>query len=312
MRLSVLRLWISVGFALLGIQVALMVFVLLRTREELKEMRAVAEDLKKENDRIAKEVRGIHREIERLRRTPVKEDENLPPVEPVAGTSIDPTELVRQFRDAVIRDEPSRAQSLERKLLELEGRAVPAILSAIGVETSISAKAALYALLGRFTSRDGLAYLQRALLDERDRTVRLEIAAALARHADPTSMGVLTPALRDERDPTVRQAIMKAIAKIDTEDGAQLLVELYDTAAEGDRVPILTILSTMTRPLLKRRYERILDESKIVTERVLAVRGLGNLKDPTALARLETLKANDPEEQVRIEAERAIFKIRGN
>lgn len=313
MRVSTLRLWITAGFGILVIELALLVYILLRTNGEINALKRTTQELRQESDRLSKEMRTVNRELGRPRRGPLDDGDGRPvtPGDSDGRRPIPPADLLSKFRDAILREDEWAAKASGAEICGLGSRGARAIIGALPQEGSPEVKRRMILLLGSIPDREVLNFLESQLQVAADKSVKIAILKSMEQQPDAPTLALLNTPLTVERDSEVIAALVEVVKKINTDDAGMALVHKYESLPEAERAAFLPLLSGFKRPVFRAFYERILGESRSPAVRLQCVKGIAEVGDASVIPVLEALKANETNEEVKREAERAIAKLRG-
>jgi len=312
-RLSTVRLWISLGFGLLVTELALLVFFILRTRSEINELEGAVRDLKKENQQQGMEIRTLSDRFARSRRgtAPDESESGVTSNRGTTETTLGPAEWIAKLREAVLRQDADREAAASGAIRGFGTRGVRASVSAYRSEPIVEVKRALLLVIGSVADPEATAFLEAELAAVREKPLRLAILAGLLQQVDPPTSVVITSQLTTERDAEVILALVEVLRKkVNTDEAAGAAVRKYDSIPIGEQATYLSALVGFKRTVVRLFFERVLRESTEAAIRIQCIRGIAECGDPASIPALELVRKSDSNEEVLREADRAISKLR--
>jgi len=308
-RVSTVRLWITAGFGILVIELALLIFLLVNTTSEIASLRRTTQELKQENEKQERKLWTLTSELEQRRRGRPDQAE-VRPLPPVEARTLTPPDLVREYRQAILFDNRVEAESIARSLRVLGGQAVPAIREALRSEPLVDVQRALARILGEIPDREALEFLEEELQKATDKGLRMDLLEGVAKQPGTPRLHLLSAPLMPERDPEVLHSFVKAICKANSEEAISTLIRKVRLLSESEATAFLMPPSEFKHPTLKTFYERLLNESMSEAVRMSCVKALAEVGDASSVSLLESIQNNDTSTDIRREAEQAIAKLK--
>jgi HEAT repeat protein len=217
----------------------------------------------------------------------------LPAGDPVLAQAL-------SYRDITVRS--SAAQLAAEHTVSLESRfLIRGLSDPVPEVRSYCARA-----LGLRRERSAVKPLFQILHDD-NRFVRAEAATALGRIGDPRSAGWLARTL-DDGNWLVRDSAAEALREVACGENRDILLTFFHRTAGEQQMDIALALAKLAEPDALERLTNAVTNSDIDLRRCVA-EALGNY-GPSAATNSLVLLLNDPDADVREQAERSLSKIR--
>ena len=317
MRLSTFKIWVSAGLSLLVVEFLLFVGFAIWTKSQLARMEqeafANAQAWEEEAKRLSREMRTVNKKVREQDQNEYydrSEPDYFESTSTPAFSEVKATDLISQYRDAVLSEDKESEKSAAGALRGMGKRGAIALISVISSESTF-VKGPLLRLLGSISCNESLGFLQSQLGSQNDKQIQLAILDGLILQPDTSSLPLLKTKMVGVRQEEVRQRILEAMKSIGTDEAARALIFEFENASGSSRSKILKTMVGMNAEPLAAFFRDVLKNSRNSSFRLMSIQGLVQIGDSTILPVLETIRENDPDEKVKKEAESAIEELQG-